>query len=88
MILGASSDKNLGEMLDIFEGVEQIYLTEFTNDRSATKEELQSITLERLNRNITVHSHLNEALEIVNNEQDKNKLILITGSFFLLSDFF
>ena len=88
VILGASSDKNLGEMLDIFEGVEQIYLTEFTNDRSATKEELQSITLERLNRNITVHSHLNEALEIVNNEQDKNKLILITGSFFLLSDFF
>lgn len=86
IIYGASSDKNLEEILLLFPMEASYYFSVFSSNRSCTKEELiqksakSSLDIHFFNSLEETH---NFAKTIVNEEDT----LLITGSFFLISDF-
>lgn len=85
VILGASSDKNLNEMLVYFPDSAIINLCKFKSDRSYTFNQLEKIKSEnkRINK---VYEDVNVGLEAVKKQLKPNDTLLIIGSFFLIAD--
>lgn len=87
VIYGASNDKNVLEILALFPPETHFLFSPFENQRS-----LSTIELAELQKNIAQKSNLFDSVatafaygqQVVN----ENDILLITGSFFLLSDFF
>lgn len=83
IIYGSSSDKEYTKILDLFPDDAELYFTEFSNHRSVKIEELQ------LNKpNVTYFKDLQSAYLHVKNVRSNHDLTLITGSFYLISDYF
>jgi dihydrofolate synthase/folylpolyglutamate synthase len=86
IIFGASSDKNLTDILPIFPQNASYYFTVFSSNRSCTKQELIEKT-RNTNLNILFFDSLEETTKYTKNIVNKEDTLLITGSFFLISDF-
>jgi dihydrofolate synthase / folylpolyglutamate synthase len=87
IIYGASNDKNMEEILNLFPKNSKLNLCIFSNTRSFNLDELNSFQQE--NKNISkIYSNIKEAYKDVQTSLNENDMLLITGSFFLLSDFF
>lgn len=87
IVYGTSSDKDLKSIFELFPKEANYFLTEFSNERSAKSENLESLSDEfGLNAKIFTSPH--NALESVQNTANKEDTILVFGSFFLISDYF
>lgn len=85
VILGASSDKNLNEMIAYFPKNAIINLCEFKNERSYTFNELLNIQVE--NPQITnVFKNINIGIKEIKKQLTDNDTLLVIGSFFLIAD--
>ena len=87
IVYGTSSDKDLDSILSLFPRDAKFYLTEFSSERSAKIEDLRK-SAETIGLCATYFSKMNEAVESAQQSANKTDTILITGSFFLISDFF
>ena len=87
LIYGGSSDKDLKSIIELFPNEAQFYLTEFKNNRTAKLEDLKAIS-ESLELNSDYFFQLSDALKAAQLSANKTDTILITGSFFLISDYF
>ncbi len=86
VIFGASNDKTLHHLSAFIHDIDQWIFCEFTNSRSYRREQLKnladSIGLTKIQFETNVNQAIQTALEIRKDSQG----ILISGSFFLLSD--
>lgn len=87
IVYGTSSDKDLTQIISLFPSDAQFYLTPFTNERSAKLEDLKQIS-HQLQLQSQFFTHVKEAYTAAQHAANKKDTILITGSFFLISDFF
>lgn len=88
IIYGTSSDKDLNTILDILPKDALYYPTSFSNSRSMDSERLKRSLA---NKNLIVINNFSfpeSALNTAKAEAINNDLILVTGSFFLLSDLY
>lgn len=86
VIFGASNDKSLAHLSEIDDVIDAWYFCEFTNPRSYGRDQLtqviEELKLKKTERFYQVNKAINTALE----NRKENQAILVTGSFFLLSD--
>lgn len=87
IIYGGSSDKDLTKIIQLFPRDAVFYFTEFKNERTARIADMKAIS-ENLNINANYFHHLSEALKLAQLSANKTDTVLITGSFFLISDYF
>jgi len=87
IIYGTSSDKNYEELIKLFPSDAEIYFTEFSNARSL-KMDVAREMLKADNRRISFYPSIVEAYESLKAIRNEEDLTLITGSFFLISDYF
>ena len=86
ILFGASSDKNLEDILPLFPKDASYYFTVFSSNRSCTKEEL-IYKSRNTHLNILFFDSLEDTLIHTKTTVNKEDTLLITGSFFLISDF-
>lgn len=86
IVFGASSDKNLTEILPVFPTNASYYFTVFSSKRSCTKQELINKS-RNTHLNILFFDSLEETFNHIKPIVNKEDTLLITGSFFLISDF-
>ncbi len=86
IVFGASSDKNLQDIIPIFPSNATYYFTPFSNNRSCTKQELFEKSMDTPLKKYFFDS-LEETLKLTQKTVNKEDTILITGSFFLITDF-
>ena len=87
LIYGGSADKDLKCIMELFPRDAKFYFSEFQNERTAKIGDMKSIA-ENLKLKSTYYNNLREALQLAQLSADKTDTILITGSFFLISDYF
>lgn len=85
ILLGASQDKAIEEMIILFPKNAEIHLCTFKNERSQTFERLQEIKESNLNIK-AVHQEVNQAIKQLLTTLNKQDTLLVIGSFFLISD--
>jgi dihydrofolate synthase/folylpolyglutamate synthase len=86
ILFGASSDKNLEDILPLFPKDASYYFTVFSSNRSCTKEEL-IYKSRNTHLHILFFDSLKETLTHAKTIVNKEDTLLITGSFFLISDY-
>ena len=86
VIFGASNDKTLNHLSDIDSTIDRWIFCEFSNPRSYTSHELTSAINQLPLKKTSVLSNVNDAIALALNERATEQAILVTGSFFLLSD--
>jgi dihydrofolate synthase/folylpolyglutamate synthase len=85
VIYGAAQDKNVTEIFSVFPDQARLHLVEFSNNRSMKME--QWFEFMKCDERIqSVSSDVNSVLESLKKTVSTEDLILVTGSFFLLSD--
>lgn len=85
IIYGCSQDKNILEILSLFPQNCSLHLCTFSNSRSKTLEELKIIQQSDA-RIVALHQNVNLALKQTKELLEENDILLVTGSFFLISD--
>jgi dihydrofolate synthase/folylpolyglutamate synthase len=85
ILLGASQDKAIEEMLSLFPKNTEIHLCTFKNERSQSFERLQEIKMNNSKIEF-VHKEVNQAIEELLPKLKKQDILLVIGSFFLISD--
>lgn len=88
IVYGTSSDKDIPSILELFPEDCKLYLTEFTNPRTAKIDELKTATDGKKFNSIDFFSDATLALQSAQNTAKQRDTILIIGSFFLVADFF
>lgn len=87
IIYGASSDKDVAAILKLFPLDARIYFTEFTSPRSLRIADLV-VGEGGADRFEEKFKNIFEAYDFVQQKVNQDDIVLVTGSFFLLSDFF
>jgi dihydrofolate synthase / folylpolyglutamate synthase len=87
IIYGTSSDKNILKIISLFPKNATFYFTEFTNERTAKIEEIENFAKD-LNLKYKAFFALEKAYFSAKEQTTDEDTILITGSFFLISDWF
>jgi dihydrofolate synthase/folylpolyglutamate synthase len=87
IIYGASNDKDCNEIISLFPAESELYLCPFSNSRSLKKGELEQLSKD-LRKKVKIFNSIEETFLFCQNTVNKEDTLLITGSFFLLSDFF
>jgi dihydrofolate synthase/folylpolyglutamate synthase len=85
ILYGSSADKDIIPIMSLLPDSADLHFTCFKNQRSLNVEELTSMA-ELAHKTVHVHSDAKKALDLIRNEAEKNDIILVLGSFFLLSD--
>lgn len=85
-IYGTSSDKDLTRILDIFPKEANYYITEFSSERSAKLSYLKE-KFEKRFKNIEFFENPLEAYKFAQQVVNKEDILVIFGSFFLVHDF-
>ena len=88
IIIGASSDKDLKEIIHTLPQNANYYVTEFKNMRSASLHQLRHIFGQSNLESIRYFKAPEKAFEVANFDADQSDTILVIGSFFLLEHFF
>ena len=87
IVYGTSSDKDLSHILQLFPQDARYFMTEFSSERSAKIDQLELYATQN-GLNAKYFLKVSEAVESAQLSANKEDTILITGSFFLVSDFF
>lgn len=87
ILYGTSADKNLESILEVLPGDAQYYVTTFSNPRSAQLQELTKAFYAAEKKAVFFENPL-EAFSAMKQAASKEDTLLITGSFFLVSEFF
>ena len=85
IIYGASQDKNVEEIVGVFPEDAQIYIVTFSNNRSMEEQQMKEF-MKKDARIQSVSTNVNTILESLRSSVSPKDFILVTGSFFLLSD--
>ena len=85
LLYGASNDKDLKQIFKLFPESADCFLTQFKNARSFSKEELR-INSEKFNFNKYFFNDVSTALKAAQASLNKDAMLLIFGSFFLLEE--
>ena len=86
IIFGASNDKSLAHLSSFNPLINAWYFCEFSNPRSMRTEEFGMVS-ESINlKNVKHFTDVNQAIEMAIAVRSEEQAILVTGSFFLLSD--
>lgn len=85
ILLGASQDKAIEELITLFPKNAEIHLCTFKNERSQTFERLHEIKKSNLIIK-EVHQEVNVAIEELLPKLKRQDTLLVIGSFFLISD--
>ena len=88
IIYGTSSDKDISSILNQFPENCKLYLTEFTNPRTAKIDQLKMAIQEKKHTSVDFFSEAKLAYQSTQNTAKQSDTILIIGSFFLVADFF
>jgi dihydrofolate synthase/folylpolyglutamate synthase len=88
VVYGTSADKDISSILDQFPGNCKLYLTEFTNPRTAKIDQLKVAVQEKKHVSVDFFLETKSALKMAQNTAKQSDTILIIGSFFLVADFF
>lgn len=84
-LYGASNDKNILKIIQLFPKGWIYYISEFKNKRSTTIEEFKQI--EHLNQlNISYFNDVKKAFQIAKESTLEDELLLVFGSFYLLEE--
>jgi len=87
IVFGASSDKNLEGIIELFPKNAKYFITEFSNYRSYQLDQLKS-TFEPFYLAVKYFNSPKVALTEARKNTHQNVLILIFGSFYLIEEFF
>lgn len=87
VLYGTSADKDFRSILSLFPRDTIFVFTEFSNPRSARIDQLQPIAAD-LGLQATFFKNFSDAHRYAQQIVNKEDTLLITGSFFLVSDFF
>ncbi len=87
IVYGTSSDKDISSILKEFPSDSHLYLTQFSNPRSATISQLSEAAAEFSFRTVNRFPGALEALKSAQTSAKQSDTVLIIGSFFLVSDF-
>lgn len=87
IVYGTSADKDLKSIVELFPTDAIFHFTEFSNQRSAKIADLKKIAKE-LGLTADYFTKMDDAVKSAQLSANKYDTILITGSFFLISDFF
>jgi dihydrofolate synthase/folylpolyglutamate synthase len=85
ILFGASSDKNIEEMLACFPVNSKINLCTFKNERSLSLAQLEKLKSSD-SRVRTFFNDINAGIKNILSTMEGNDTLLVTGSFFLISD--
>lgn len=85
ILFGASQDKDIDAMIELFPKNAEIHLCTFQNERSQSIERLTEIK-EKNSSVLAVHQDVNRAISELSEQMQPTDLLLIIGSFFLISD--
>ena len=85
VVYGASNDKDLNEIVSVFPENWNYYFTSFKNVRSFTQLELIKKTA-YLTANKEYFNSSNNAMKKAQLSLDKNSILVVFGSFFLLEE--
>lgn len=85
LLYGASNDKDLNQIFKLFPESADCFLTQLKNARSFSKEELRIIS-EKYNFNKYFFSDAATALKAAQASLNKDAMLLVFGSFFLLEE--
>lgn len=88
ILLGVSNDKDFSTILKLLPEDAHFYLTEFSNERSASIAQLQSHFDQTNLSSVSYFTEPEVAFEVAKKSSEKNDTILVIGSFFLLEHFF
>lgn len=87
ILYGTSADKDLASILEVLPDNALYFVTEFSNPRSAKLPDLRH-TFETFGKKALFFEDPEKAYEAMKQAASKQDTLLITGSFFLLSEFF
>lgn len=88
IIYGTSADKDITSIIAEFPADSHLYLTQFTNPRSATIEQLSDAISDHRFLSVSKFTKAPDALSHAQNTAKQMDTVLIIGSFFLVADFF
>lgn len=88
VVYGTSADKNSLDIFNCLPKKAHYYFTEFSNERSATISELKSAASEHKYEFSKYYDSPHEALKAAKSEASSSDLIVVLGSFFLISDLY
>ncbi|MBT5933415.1 MAG: hypothetical protein HOH34_08755, partial [Flavobacteriales bacterium] len=84
-IFGSTNEREVNAgFMNIFNHT-HLYFCTFSNERSKTVEDWNTINV-TLNQSIEIHTDINPLFNEVRAKLSPNDVLLVTGSFFLLSD--
>jgi len=86
VIFGASNDKSLAHLSELNDVIDAWYFCEFTNPRSYRGNHLMQVIDELKLKKTERFYQVNQAIHAALAHRKEHQAILITGSFFLLSD--
>ncbi len=87
VLYGSSSDKDYTKIISLFPKDAMIYFAEFTSSRSLKIESVEE-EISSIHPNIQYYKTVSEAYTAIEEAREEDDLTLITGSFYLISDFF
>ena len=87
IVYGASNDKDISEIVNLFPAHANIYFTEFNHPRSCKIDDFRNLT-RKSNTNPQLFSTAKEALSQAQSSAKKEDTVLVFGSLFLISEFF
>ncbi len=87
VLYGSSSDKDYAKIISLFPQDAMIYFAEFTSSRSLKIENVEE-EISAIHPNILFYKTVSEAYTAIEETRVEDDLTLITGSFYLISDFF
>ena len=87
IIYGASSDKDLSKITPLFPNQATLYFSEFSNNRSYKIADFKK-NVEKIIRFSNYFTSIEEIYPKLKTSVNKEDTILITGSFFIIHDFF
>lgn len=87
IIYGGTKEKDFVNLLNLFPINSKLYLTEFSNSRTLTVDEFkEKSSLNSISADFFLK--IDDAFLEIQKSVNKEDMVLVTGSFFLLSDFF
>lgn len=87
ILYGASKDKDVTSIISLFPSHADIHLCSFSNQRSLNTEQLYTLQ-KNIRQQTSIHSSIEKAYQSIQQTINEDDMILVTGSFFLLQDFF
>lgn len=84
LLYGASNDKDISEIIKLFPN-KNLHFTSFSSERSFNSQQLTEISLAS-KMNALVHDNPRNAIKFIKENASSNDVILVLGSFFLISD--